>query len=149
MCPSAPRVCSEPGGQKPVLSLSLGLIDDCVYIQVHMLLPITAITHEWHGTSNYWQNCLYNSSFELATEKHQSSALLAICDRNPPVNSGFLSQRADKEEIISTNFSFALAVSAVLRTNWLIDDGIHAAVCVSHTSTEPIHEAKSFWLILN
>ena len=27
MCPSAPRVCSEPGGQKPVLSLSLDLIE--------------------------------------------------------------------------------------------------------------------------
>ena len=27
MCPSAPRVCSEPGGQRPVLSLSLDLID--------------------------------------------------------------------------------------------------------------------------
>ena len=26
MCPSASRVCSEPGGQKPVLSLSLDLI---------------------------------------------------------------------------------------------------------------------------
>ena len=26
MCPSAPRVCSEPGGQMPVLSLSLDLI---------------------------------------------------------------------------------------------------------------------------
>ena len=26
MCPSAPRVCSEPGGQKPVLSLLLDLI---------------------------------------------------------------------------------------------------------------------------
>ena len=27
MCPSAARVCSEPGGQKPVLSLSLDLIN--------------------------------------------------------------------------------------------------------------------------
>ena len=26
MCPSAPRVCSELGGQKPVLSLSLDII---------------------------------------------------------------------------------------------------------------------------
>ena len=26
MCPSAPRVCSKPGGKKPVLSLSLDLI---------------------------------------------------------------------------------------------------------------------------
>ena len=29
MCPSAPRVCSEPGGQKPVLSLSLDRIGTC------------------------------------------------------------------------------------------------------------------------
>ena len=28
MCPSAPRVCSEPGGQRPVLSLSLDLINN-------------------------------------------------------------------------------------------------------------------------
>ena len=28
MCPSAPRVCSEPSGQKPVLSLSMELIPD-------------------------------------------------------------------------------------------------------------------------
>ena len=35
MCPSAPRVCSEPGGQKPVLSLSLDLIDNkSVLVQV-------------------------------------------------------------------------------------------------------------------
>ena len=32
MCPSAPRVCSEPGGQKPVLSLSLDLILHTKYI---------------------------------------------------------------------------------------------------------------------
>ena len=30
MCPSAHKVCSEPGGQKPVLSLSLDRIRDCV-----------------------------------------------------------------------------------------------------------------------
>ena len=37
MCPSAPRVCSKPGGQKPVLSLSLDLIGytmDNVVLQV-------------------------------------------------------------------------------------------------------------------
>ena len=35
MCPSAPRVCSKPGGQKPVLSLSLDRIvgDDPPNIQ--------------------------------------------------------------------------------------------------------------------
>ena len=34
MCPSAPRVCSEPGGQKPVLSLSLDPIH-IMYITQH------------------------------------------------------------------------------------------------------------------
>ena len=38
MCPSAPRVCSEPGGQRPVLSLSLDLID--------VLLPSHEANHE-------------------------------------------------------------------------------------------------------
>ena len=33
MCPSAPRVCSEAGGQKPVLSLSLDCIQTEVAIQ--------------------------------------------------------------------------------------------------------------------
>ena len=32
MWPSAPRVCSEPGGQKPVLSLSLDLIEMNSYL---------------------------------------------------------------------------------------------------------------------
>ena len=32
MCPSAPRVRREPGGQKPVLSLSLDRIDRGEYI---------------------------------------------------------------------------------------------------------------------
>ena len=32
MCPSAPRVCNEPGGQKPVLSLSLDRIVQSVVI---------------------------------------------------------------------------------------------------------------------
>ena len=31
MCPSAPRVCSEPGGQQPVLSLSL----DRIHLRYH------------------------------------------------------------------------------------------------------------------
>ena len=32
MCPSAPRVCSKPGGQRPVLSLSLDLIIPCILV---------------------------------------------------------------------------------------------------------------------
>ena len=39
MCPSAPRVCCEPGGQKPVLSLSLDLIEECwCHCKIHPVL---------------------------------------------------------------------------------------------------------------
>ena len=37
MCPSPPRVCSEPGGQKPVLSLSLDCIWDGYFFQTHFM----------------------------------------------------------------------------------------------------------------
>ena len=40
MCPSAPRVCSEPGGQKPVLSLSLDRIDQSIK-------SVKSINHFW------------------------------------------------------------------------------------------------------
>ena len=36
MCPSAPRVCSEPGGQKPVLSLSLDLIGGATFLHMEL-----------------------------------------------------------------------------------------------------------------
>ena len=46
MCPSAPRVCSEPGGQKPVLSLSLDLIgSDHAHIIDEMLNLMVRILH--------------------------------------------------------------------------------------------------------
>ena len=38
MCPSAPRVCSEPGGQRPVLSLSLDLISHINYIYIYIYI---------------------------------------------------------------------------------------------------------------
>ena len=41
MCPSAPRVCSEPGGQKPVLSLTLDLI------QWKFRFTLTSILIQW------------------------------------------------------------------------------------------------------
>ena len=54
MCPSAPRVCSESGDQKPVLSLSLDLIGGSTPSPGH-------ITHMW-GQYNgviFWEFKLY------------------------------------------------------------------------------------------
>ena len=50
MCPSAPRVCSEPGGQKPVLSLSLDLIGKVEhrytpYFAFPLNTPYLTLTH--------------------------------------------------------------------------------------------------------
>ena len=39
MCPSAPRVCSDPGGQKPVLSMSLDrIINELALVQINRSL---------------------------------------------------------------------------------------------------------------
>ena len=57
MCPSAPRVCSEPGGQKPVLSLSLDRILSAK-IKKHensfSELAKSDETHPWSSQVNYW-----------------------------------------------------------------------------------------------
>ena len=53
MCPSTPRECSEPGGQKPVLSLSLDLItenrDDANFVST--------------GNIGGWRNNWYQKHF--------------------------------------------------------------------------------------
>ena len=46
MCSSAPRVCSKPGGQKPVLSLSLDLISEDTWNVLNMQL-ITSYSKRW------------------------------------------------------------------------------------------------------
>ena len=42
-----------------------------------------------YDVSNYQSTeCLFNSLFKLTTKEHQTSALLALCDGNPPVTGG-------------------------------------------------------------
>ena len=60
MCPSAPRVCSEPGGQKPALSLSLNLIRN-IYELVQYLHNgrLISACFLWRRCGSIW-NCLSN-----------------------------------------------------------------------------------------
>ena len=51
MCPSAPRVCSEPGGQKPVLSMSLDRIIN-VCANFHVIWNRKLITAQWATEKN-------------------------------------------------------------------------------------------------
>ena len=62
MCPSAPRVCSEPGGQKPVLSLSLDLIRPSLVqiITCHYLTQWCIIVNQTL-INKLQSNCIQNS----------------------------------------------------------------------------------------
>ena len=52
MCPSAPRVCSEPGGQMPVLSLSLDLIGGSELFGQRVIVNLGSLSRRaWHCTT--------------------------------------------------------------------------------------------------
>ena len=53
MCPSAPRVCSEPGDQKPVLSLSLDRIQFTEAGQARRGFPQPSDGERWLAQTNY------------------------------------------------------------------------------------------------
>ena len=59
MCPSAPRVCSEPGGQKPVLSLSLDLIHTFVKFYPFSFIPNVSISINLLGVCFFMQNICF------------------------------------------------------------------------------------------
>ena len=92
MCPSAPRVCSEPGGQKPVLSLSLDLIQ-CQGIVRNTntklwLLKTMQRVMSWNGTYKmlstwslkwfYWLFSTILSHIQLKVHTQQSNYDLCI-----------------------------------------------------------------------
>ena len=55
-----------------------------------------------HGISDHWPlDYLFNRLFRLTSKKHQGSALLTLCDGNPPVTGGFPSQRTNNSESVS------------------------------------------------
>ena len=56
MCPSAPRVCSEPGGQKPVLSFSLDLIENKSALVQVMAWRLTM--NQCHSMNQCWPSSL-------------------------------------------------------------------------------------------
>ena len=61
---------------------------------------ITVKIHEHHDVSDQWQlDCLFNGLFRL-TSKKTSELLLALCEGNPPMRSGFLWQTTNNLEIV-------------------------------------------------
>ena len=61
--------------------------------KVHVVI-MTKMSLESHHWSHWTLECLFKSLFRLTSKKHQRSALLALCEGNPPDNGGFPSQRA-------------------------------------------------------
>ena len=102
MCPSAPRVCSEPGGQKPVLSLSLDLIQTAVTVQKCSIWvkigdflscvtfkfdgwPWQTIGHLFYATSSFVNHFKAIGEFKLEWESgnaqfRSKSAIFVPCD---------------------------------------------------------------------
>ena len=113
MCPSAPRVCSETGGQKPVLSLLLDLIDWCQQhnngINVHKPRHLSIFNlSQWrvplgHQDINRYDTdkidiaVLFSHGAKFSVMMTSSNgnifALLAICAGNSPVHGEFPAQR--------------------------------------------------------
>ena len=57
-------------------------------------------------TPVHWpHDCLFKTMFRQTSKQHQSPALLALCEGNPPVTGGFPSQRASNAESISISWS--------------------------------------------
>ena len=62
----------------------------------------TATSNDRHGVSNYWPiECLFSSLLRLIKKKHQRSALLSLCEGNPPESGGFPAQRGSNAESAS------------------------------------------------
>ena len=65
------------------------------------LAIITMMLRERHGGPDRLPlECLFNS-YGLTSKKHEMSALLALCEGNPPVTIGFPSRRASNAESVS------------------------------------------------
>ena len=64
---------------------------------------IAVMSHEHHGITDHHQplECLFMSLFVLTSNRHQRLALLALCEGNPLLTSGFPSQRASNVESMS------------------------------------------------
>ena len=82
MCPSAPRVCSEPGGQKPVLSLSFDRIAFITKCEVELLIHSQHYNDVIMGAmaskiTSF--TIVYSTIYSGADQrKHQSSASLSF-----------------------------------------------------------------------
>ena len=86
---------------------------------------ITATSNDRPGFSNHRSiECLFNSLFRLTTKEHQMSALLSICEGNPPVTGGFPAQRDNNAKnvcIWCVHFIGAegyISITNTIRNSW-------------------------------
>ena len=92
-------VCSTPT-DKPYF-VSSAHVSHVIFVEIsnfrYETETITLTSHDYQGISNHQQlDCLSNSLLRLISKRtsYQSSILLALYEGNPPVTSGFHSQRA-------------------------------------------------------
>ena len=72
-----------------VVSSLMGLCRFSIYNILLYWTTVTVTSNDHHGVSNYRSiQWLFNTLFRLTTKKYYRSALLSLCERNPPVIGG-------------------------------------------------------------
>ena len=104
-------------------------------------MNLAASSNDRHGVSNYQSiEYLFKSFFRLTTEKHKNSALLSICERNPPMTGGspykgtVMQKMYPSDDVIMNHecdcsfMSKSLLISAGTRGLWSIHDGMFTSL---------------------
>ena len=103
-----------------------------------VLCLITATSNDCHGILNYQSiECLFNHLFRLKTKEHQRSALLALCGGNPPLTSGFPSQRASNTENVSIWWRHNVLICSIKISPGMGVVKISLCIHTGHTLSKP------------
>ena len=149
MCPSAPRVCSEPGGQKPVLSLSLDLEKYTVppppLFFLFVIFFVVIINHyccHYSGAVNCKNRSNYDTSNRFGTNTLWGSLFTKKTRATQNFNMAAIFQ--DGRHGVSLNGIFALkmAINGQKRLLW------QQSVCFEHAkcAVDVIDAIKMFIL---
>ena len=108
MCPSAPRVCSEPGGQRLVLSLSLDLIDPVQWY--NLILGLYSLSSKM--SPSQYKDCLSQVwEFPYQRLKQLGDRLILNMGIPIPVRQHFYIETAPKSQVISKLWVISVELS--------------------------------------
>ena len=115
-------------------------VNSGVNIYLHqnwLLLPFFFYELVWETFSTFTLDRVFSSLFRPTSKQHQSSALLPLCEGNPPVTGGFPSQRASNEESVSMSWRHHGIVPTCLTVVAFVPIVARAVVAAHSIRTRP------------